>query len=164
MGQVGHFGKVKFRVNQTASGGLDILSFDNVKWNQSINVEHHKRRGQKPLTEFVDRNLDEMTMDIYLSAYFGVNPTEMLHQLRVYNRKCEPHYLIMGGKRVGSHRFIITNLSNALQQFYRNGRVVTIRTSATLEEYMDAKRKKRSNFEVVNKKPPAWFSLAKDYL
>lgn len=152
MGHVGHYGKLDFYV-KTKNGKLCAQSFDNVKWETSINVEEHKRYGYKPLLEVTDRNCDEFTMDIYFYAQLGVSPWKKLMLLREYNLKSKVYPLGIGRRRIGGYKFLITKISNDLKTFYKNGKLLAVVASVTFTEYPykkgKTKRKKliRTNSE-----------------
>lgn len=134
MGHVGHFGKIDFYV-KTKKGKPRMQSFDEMKWNTSINVEEHKRQGKKPLLEVTGKNSDEITMEIYFMAQYGVNPWKKLLLLRKYNLESKVFPLGIGGRRVGSFKWLITNVSNNLKTFYKNGKVTEVMASVTFKEY-----------------------------
>lgn len=134
MGHVGHYGKLDFYV-RTKNGKLCAQSFDNAKWETSINVEEHKRYGYKPLLEVVDRNCDEFTMDIYFYAGLGVSPWKKLMLLREYNLKSKVYPLGIGRRRIGGYKFLITKISNDLRTFYKNGKLLAVVASVTFTEY-----------------------------
>lgn len=142
MGHIGHFGKLSFDV-KTVKGKPYALSFDGIKWDTSINVEEHKRQGQKPLLEVISRNADKISMDISLSASLGVSPLKKMMLLRDYNLKSKIFPLGIGGKRIGGFKWLITDISNDMKAFYRNGHVMKIQTSITLNEYAYKKSSKK---------------------
>lgn len=142
MGHIGHFGKLSFDV-KTVKGKPYALSFDGIKWDTSINVEEHKRQGQKPLLEVISRNADKISMDISLSASLGVSPLKKMMLLRDYNLKSKIFPLGIGGKRIGGFKWLITDISNDMKAFYRNGHVMKIQTSITLKEYAYKKSSKK---------------------
>lgn len=151
MGKIGHFGSVKFRVKMT-DNHLNILSFDNMKWNTSINVEEHKVQGKKPKLEIVGRNADEVTMDIYISAYNHVHPMKILLKLRKYNLNGKAYPLVIGGKRIGNFKFIITQISNSMEKFYKNGKLIEVMVSVSFKEYVYKKKKTKKSKLVSNGK------------
>ncbi len=154
MGHVGHFGQLNFYV-KTKKGKPYIQSFDNAKWETSINVEEHKRYGQKPLLEVIDRNCDEFTMDIYFYAQLGVSPWKKLMLLREYNLKSKIYPLGIGRHRIGGFKFLITKISNDLKTFYKNGKLLAVMASVTFKEYpyKKGKRKKKKIVATGRNKP-----------
>ena len=151
MGQIGHFGKIKFHV-KVKKGKPDILSFSDFSWKSSVNVEEHKRQGKKPFLEVTDRNADEITMQIYLSAYLGQSPMAKWKILRNYCLESKPKALFLGGKRLGSYKFLIVDVSNTPTEFYKNGKVVAAKVSVTFKEYPYKKKSKKAKTSSSNKK------------
>lgn len=151
MGHVGHFGKIDFYVKMK-KGKPRMQSFDGMKWNTSINVEEHKRQGKKPLLEVTGKNSDEITMEIYFMAQYGVNPWKKLLLLRKYNLEGKVFPLGIGGRRVGSFKWLITNVSNDLKTFYKNGKVTEVMASVTFKEYPYKKGNSKKKKTVKSKK------------
>lgn len=143
MGQVGYFGTIKFRCRMDAAGKLNVFSFENATWTSGINVEQHARKGKKPLLEAVDRKPDEFKVDVYLSADLGISPMDKVLKLRKYCLNYKVFPLVIGGQRIGSvgNKFMITDVSNSLVRFYRNGHLIAAKVSVTFLEY-PVKRKK----------------------
>lgn len=134
MRTIGSFGGITFCVGMK-NGQPKVLSFDNMRWNTSINVEEHARFKAKPHLEVTGKNCDEITMDIYLNAELGVKPTKMLLKLRSYNMDGKVYPLKIGGKRIGSFKWIITGISNEVTSFHKNGKIVSLVASVTFKEY-----------------------------
>lgn len=151
MGKVGHFGKLEFYV-KTKKGKPKLQSFDEMKWNSSINVEEHKRQGKKPLLEVTGKNCDEIFMNIYFYAQYGVNPWKKLLLLRKYNQQGKVFPLVIGGKRVGSFKWIISDVSNELKTFYKNGKVTEVVAAVSFKEYPYKKGKSKKKKIVKSSK------------
>lgn len=151
MGQIGHFGKIKFHVN-FAKGKPDILSFSDFSWKSSINTEEHKRQGKKPFLEIIDKNVDEITMQIYLSAYLSQSPMAKWRILRNYCLNAKPLPLYLGGKKLGNYKFLITDISNTPTEIYKNGKVVAVKLSVTFKEYPYKPKSKKAKTSSSKKK------------
>ena len=140
MGQIGHFGNVKFYVKRDKSKPK-MLSYNNLKWDTSINIEEHRRQGKKPLLEVTGRNADEISMDVYIDARFGVKPWKILSRLRAYNLEGRVYPLGLGGRRVGKFKWIITRISNNVKVYYHDGKIVALTASVSFKEYPYRKTK-----------------------
>lgn len=151
MGHVGHFGKIEFYV-RTKKGKPKVQSFDDMKWDTSINVEEHKRQGKKPLLEVTGKNSDEISMNIYFMARYGVSPWKQLLLLRKYNLESRVYPLGIGRRRVGSYKWIITKISNDLKAFYKNGKVTEVMAGITLKEYPYKKGNSKKKKVIKSKK------------
>lgn len=172
MGQVGHFGGIKFYSKMSkpilkktvkgnylelpySGGKVEALSFSDATWSSSINIAEHKRHGKKPLLEFTSRNADDFTMTIYLWAQLGVSPWKMLNKLRSYTLEAKVYPLYLGGRKAGHNKWIISSVSNELKTFYKNGKPILIVANVTFKEYLSVKEKKKSKHKrvaVKNKK------------
>lgn len=151
MAQVGHFGAVKF-YTKIKDGRLSILSFSDAKWSSSVNLEEHRRQGKKPIMECVDRNSDEFSMTIYVSAYQQQSPMMVLKELRSYCLWFKDYPLSIGGQRIGAHHWLITDVSNDLQRFYKNGKLLIVGISVTFKETPKLKKKSKKKKTSKSKK------------
>ena len=158
MANVGHFGDVQFYVS-IKGGKLDALSFSDAAWNSSANYEEHKRNKKKPMLEHTGNNLDEFTMNIYISAYLLQSPMMIIEELRGYCLNAKAYPLVIGGDRVGSNKFVITNISNDLRMFSKNGKPLMASTSVTFKEYVSMKSNDKK--KKVNKKAKGLKKTAK---
>lgn len=154
MAQIGHFGAVKFYVS-LKGGRPDILSFSDANWRSSINVEEHRRQGKKPILEVVDRNSDEFTMNVYVSAFQQQSPMMIVEELRKYCLYFKEYPLSIGGKRIGSHKFIIIDVSNDMKKFYKNGKLLVVEISVTFKESPKLKKKSKKKKKSKSKKKAA---------
>ncbi len=150
MGTVGNFGGIKF-YTKLKNGRPDILSFRDLNWSSSINVEEHKRYHKKPFLEFIDRNADELNLEIYLSAYLNQSPMKKYLKLRKYCLYAKAFPFVLGGERLGSFKFVITNISNVPTEIYKNGKVVAAKVAVTFKEWpYKAKKSKKTKTNSSN--------------
>lgn len=154
MAQVGHFGAVKF-YTKIQGGRLSALSFSDAKWSSSVNLEEHRRQGKKPIMESVDRNSDEFTMTVYVSAYQQQSPMMVLKELRSYCLWFKDYPLSIGGQRIGSHRWLITDVSNDLKRFYKNGKLLIVGIDVTFKETPKLKKGSKKKKKSQSKKKTA---------
>ncbi|MFG6330028.1 MAG: phage tail protein [Lachnospiraceae bacterium] len=152
MGKTGHFGEIKFYVKTGKKGKPKMQSFNEMTWNTSINISEHGRSGKKPLVEVTSKNLDEISMTIYFLAEYGVKPWKMLLKLRSYNLGAKVFPLYIGGRRVGSFGFVITDISNDMKAFYKNGKLTGFAAHVTFKEYPYVKGKNKKKKIVKSKK------------
>lgn len=152
MGRVGHFGNIIFYSKTNSKGKPRVQSFSDMKWDTSVNVEEHQRQGKKPLLEVTSRNSDEISMNIYFMANYGINPWKKLLLLRKYNLQNMIYPLMLGGRRVGSHKWLITKVSNDLKTFYKNGKVLYVMAAVTFKEYPIKKSNSSKKKKLVSSK------------
>lgn len=118
----------------------------------SINIEEHKRQGKKPLLEITGKNSDEISMNVYFMARYGVNPWKQLLLLRKYNLESRVYPLGIGRRRIGSYKWVITKISNDLKTFYKNGKVTEVMAGITLKEYPYKKGSSKKKKIIKSKK------------
>ena len=73
-------------------------------------------------------------------------------KLRSYNLGAEVYPLYIGGRRVGSSGFIITDISNDMKAFYKNGKLTGVAANVTFKEYPYVKNKNKKKKIVKSKK------------
>ncbi|MCI9538864.1 MAG: phage tail protein [Eubacterium sp.] len=138
---VGKFGKhLTFEVyRKPASEGEDkvkYLTFQNLQRNVSSRVTEHARILKKHKTQFGGPNLSEMTFTMTFSASLGINPRKMLSSLESCVRLGKIGYFIIGSKKIGKHKYIITNISESWGHIIKNGKLVSASVDVTMKEYL----------------------------
>lgn len=140
MGKVGNFGKIKFYV-RSVDGEPEILSFSGMTRTASARYEEHAVNGKKALLEFVSPQPDQISMTIVAKEEFGVSPHAVQKQLHAYMNKGTACTFVVGGRKIGTYKWVITNLSDAYQTLCLNGRVTQMNFTVTLKEYRYKKKK-----------------------
>lgn len=140
MGKVGSLGKIKFYV-KSMKGRPEILSFSEMTREASVRYEEHPVSGKTALLEFIAPQPDQISMTIVARKEFGVKPHDVQKQLHTYMNKGTVCTFMLGGKRVGAYKWVITNLSDSYQTVCRNGKVTEMRFVVTLKEYRYKKKK-----------------------
>lgn len=140
MGKVGSLGKIKFYVRNT-DGNPEILSFSGMTRESSARYEEHPVNGKKAMLEFVAPQPDQINMTIVARKDFGVSPYEVQKQLYAYKDKGTACTFMLGGRRIGAYKWVITSISDAYQTIRINGKVTGMSFSVTLKEYRYKKKK-----------------------
>ena len=140
MGEVGSLGKIKFYVRAT-DGTPKILSFTDMTRESSARYEEHPVNGKKAFLEFVSPKPDQITMTIVAKKELGASPYKVQEQLHDYLIKGTACTFMVGGRRIGSYKWVITNLSDSYQTVCMNGSVTEMRFTVTLKEYRYEKKK-----------------------
>ncbi len=128
--QIGCLGDIAFQVSADT-----VRTISNVTWSGSANYSTHSRHLTDALTEFTGLAPDEMTFDIVLSAYLGVDPMDDLVRLWEYERKGRALSLVIGSKTYGKYRWVIKSHKIRMQAFSGSGNVTTATVSISLLEY-----------------------------
>lgn len=131
MAQIGTLGDIVFSVSNNT-----VKTFDGLKIDSKTNYAKHTRHNKKPLLEFQYEDNDTASFDIYLSAFLGVNPLEMLEKLDEYRKNGKILSLVIGGKMYGT-KWVIVSHSKEYQKFDSGGNLLIAKSSISLEEYAE---------------------------
>jgi ribosomal protein L7Ae-like RNA K-turn-binding protein len=75
-------------------------------------------------------------LTIVLDASLGVKPMAMRNKLIKICEKGQVEYLVVGSKRLSSHKFKIESISNAWDYIIKKGKVVQMTMDVTFSEYI----------------------------
>lgn len=130
-GKIGTLGDIVFKVSEKT-----IQTFDGLKIESKTNYAKHTRHNKKPLLEFQYNDTDTASFSIYLSTFLGVNPRKMQKKIDEYRKKGKILTLVIGGKKYGS-KWVITAHSKEYERFDNKGKLLTAKSSISLEEYAE---------------------------
>lgn len=130
-GNIGALGSVPFYVSDK---GVQTLADFN--WSGSARYATHKRLQGVALAELTGLNPDEITLEIRLSKYLGVDPWNALKKLLNAERKGELLTLTIGNHGYGRYRWVITSHKVKVKSFDAGGNLADITVSVKLLEYV----------------------------
>lgn len=125
---IGTFGPITFEISAEKT-----RTFDDFKRKTAAKFEQHDIIGLKPKLEFIAPGLDEISFQVILSAYHGLNPLKEANLLREMVTKGEANTLVIGGEVLGS--YIIENINEAWKYIDNQGNVFYIAVDVSLKEY-----------------------------
>lgn len=128
---IGLLGNLRFRINDSR-----VFTFQNLKREVSASWSTMERIGQKPLSEFNGPDLQTISFDITLDASLGVKPRYFLEVLERMVEAGEVNTLVIGKKKVGKNKWVITKSSEAWEVVLRGGELYRASVSLTLQEYL----------------------------
>ncbi len=131
MAQIGRLGSTKFTTSDSR-----VLTFRDMKLKKTSRTSTHNVIGGKPKLERTGPGLDTITFSIDLLASLGVHPRTEASKLEQKMENGVVDYLIIGNKRVGKHRWLITGITEEWDYIYRRGEVAKITLELTLQEYV----------------------------
>lgn len=140
MGKVGSLGEIEFYVRDV-EGKPEILSFYGMTRESSVRYEEHPVSGKKAWLEFVAPQLNQIKMTIVAREEFGVSPHDVQKKLYDCMNKGTACTFMLGGKKIGAYKWVITNISNAYKTVCMNGKVTEMSFAVTLKEYKYKKSK-----------------------
>ena len=129
---IGSFGKIIFETNDKR-----ILTFSNLKRENSTRSEKHNKIGGKPAKEFLGADLDRVTFTINLLATHGTDPRTEAEKWLIMSRAGEAHKLIIGTRGLGMDKWTVESVSQAWNVIFNQGEVVSCSIDVTLEEYLE---------------------------
>ncbi len=131
MASIGNFGSsITFQTSDSK-----ILNFTGFKRDVSARWVDHARIGDKPLKQFLGPDAAKVTFSITLDARHGVKPRSTLTKIEKCVTSGTPEYLVIGGTKVGSNKFVMTAISETWNEIYNKGELVRASLDVTLEEY-----------------------------
>lgn len=132
MATIGHIGKkVVFETSDKK-----IFNFNKMQRTVKGRWTSHSRIGKKPKKQFLGPDSDQLTFTITLNAEHGVKPRKTVEKIEKLIKAGKPQTVVIGRKKVGSHKFVITEISENWETILNKGEVVKITCDITLEEYL----------------------------
>ena len=113
-----------------------ILTFDKLTRTIKGRWATHGIIGGKPRTEFIGADLQSVSLSIKLNATHGVKPLKTLEDIEKAVERGTVMPLVIGGKKVGSNSWTITQASETWGCIYSKGELITANVSLTLQEYV----------------------------
>lgn len=131
MAIVGCLGSIVFQVSDST-----VKTINNMQWSGSSRYATHQRHNGDSLTEFVGRDPDGITLEIYLSAYLGTSPMAEMKKLWTYIRTGAAVPLVLGNHAYGRYRWNVVSHKIKMKTYDGHGNVTTATVSVTLKEYL----------------------------
>lgn len=129
---IGHIGKtIVFETSDKK-----ILNFSKMQRTVKGRWASHSRINKKPRKQFLGPDSDQITFTITLNAEHGVKPRKTIENIEKLIRTGTPQTVVIGKKKVGSNKFVITEMSESWERILNKGEVVKITCELTLEEYI----------------------------
>lgn len=128
---IGTWGDLVFVVSDK-----EIKTFDDFSRTESARWAKHEVHGQKSKAEFLGSNAGSLTFTMRFDAFYGLNPREELNKFIKYVRNGAVNTLIIGGKRVGVHKWYMPDNKQDWNFFDNRGNVLTASITVSMEEYV----------------------------
>lgn len=125
---IGILGNVVF-----VASSFKVLTFTGMTKEVSVRTHEHEVIGMKPKTEFIGPDLKPVSFDMRLDSSLGVSPQREIDNLEFMCENGIICVLILGNRVHGE--FLITNISESFDHFYRDGALLKASISVKLKEY-----------------------------
>ncbi len=76
------------------------------------------------------------TCALPIYAQHGVKPRKTIQNIEKLIRTGKPQTVVIGQKKIGSHKYVLTEMSESWDTILNRGEVVKITCDITLEEYL----------------------------
>lgn len=129
---IGNWGAdIVFRVSDR-----QVFTFNSLNRTVGSEWATHSRIGQKDQVEYLRPTLQKMTFTITLDATLGVRPRATIDKMADYAERGTVRAMVIGGKRLGRHKWRITDISEAWDTILNKGELVRATLSVTMQEYL----------------------------
>lgn len=129
--QIGALGDIAFQVSSEM-----VETLDKVVWSGAARYAKQDRHLKDSLTEFTGLEPDEISFEMLLSAYLGVDPYPELTKIWQYERSGKALTLVIGDKSYGKWRWVIEKHQIKMQTFGKGGKLTSATVSVNLLEYL----------------------------
>ena len=112
-----------------------IETFNNMKVKKQASYSTHKIHGHKAVPEMTGMDADQITFDMLLSAYLGVNPKTELDKLEAFMQEGTICNLVLGEQLFGT--WVIKSIPYNVEYVYKEGDITQAKVTVTLLEAGD---------------------------
>lgn len=113
-----------------------VLTFNNLTQTVKGRWATHGIIHSAPKSEFLGPDLRSVSFKIYLSAMHGVKPRSTLEKIEEAVLSGKVMDFVIGCKKVGSNKWVITSVSETWDCVYNKGELASATASLTLQEYV----------------------------
>lgn len=131
MAEVGTMGDIQFTVSSRK-----VYTFSDYGRSSEPRIATHEIIGKKPILEFINPGLEEVSMTITLSAAFGVNPYEEVEKLRRMRDTGEVFNVFIGGKPLSQNQWMLVSMPEKVNAWDGRGNMLSLTVTVTLREYV----------------------------
>lgn len=130
MAQIGSFGDLVFSVSENA-----VRTFDKLSWKVSAKYTTHDRHIKNDVLEFLGPEPQGIDFTMAFSVFHGTNPLSEIKKLNKMVNEGITERLIIGGKKYGSYKWVITSVSSTLEKYDNQGNCWSATAKVTMKEY-----------------------------
>lgn len=132
MAQIGNLGKlIVFEVSSDK-----VLTFGKLQQSVKGRWTTHAVIQNKPKPEFLGPDQRTVSFPIFLSANHGVRPRSTIEKIEAAVESGTPLPFVIGGKKVGANKWVITDMSETWDDIIKDGRLVSAHLTLNLAEYV----------------------------
>lgn len=128
-GSIGKWGSITFSVSPKKQ-----KTFTGLSWTTSIQFETKQRKKKVSKVTFKGVDPDTFSFAMRLSVFGGLNPLNEIKKLDKLARKGQANRLIIGGKKYGSNKTVITGITKNLKYFDNKGNLWVAEAKISMKE------------------------------
>ena len=128
---VGSLGEVVFSVSSDT-----VKTIKTISWKTSINYSVHKMHGRTSVLEYTGQDPDEIEFEADVTVALGVNPLEMIDELRSMAIAHEAVKFLLGTDVIGSS-WVVTNIESSSERFFQDGTMLSASLKIKIKEYTE---------------------------
>ena len=126
---IGNFGDVVFQVSSET-----VQTFENLSWSSAAKYGSHALHMKTEMLEMTGYAPDEVSFEMFLSAFLGVSPEQILQALQQMLKKGTVASLVLGTTVIGK-KWVLTKIGRSFKHVYKDGTLVSCQVNVTLQEY-----------------------------
>ena len=111
MAKIGSLGSLVFSVSENT-----VRTFDELSWKVSAKYATHDRHIKRDVLEFLGPEPGTISFKMAFSVFHGTNPLNEIKKLNKMCNKGNISTLVLGGKKYGSYKWVITGVSSTLKR------------------------------------------------
>ena len=127
--KIGKWGKITFIVS-----GNKYRTFSDMKWKSRFNFDEEEREKKASKVTFKGIAPDEFSFNMRLSVFAGMNPWKQMKKLNKAARKGKAYRLIIGGKKYGKYKLVVTGITRNLEYFDNKGNLWVAELQVNMKE------------------------------
>lgn len=132
MAQIGNLGNlIVFEVSSKK-----VLTFGKMTKAVKGRWTNHAAIGNKPVSEFLGPDQGNVSLSIFLTVNHGVRPRKTIEKIENAIESGTPLSFVIGGKKIGSNRWVITDMSETWDEIIQDGILVSAHLTLNLAEYV----------------------------
>ncbi len=109
-------------------------TFTDMKWKTTIKFDEKEREKKTSKLTFKGIEPDEFSFTMHFSTFGGMNPLKEMNKIDKAARKGKAYRLIIGGKKYGKSKLVITGISRELQFFDKKGNLWIAEVQINMKE------------------------------
>lgn len=117
-----------------------VRTFDNYNRSNSGRWAKHEIIGSKPVMEFLGPDAEKITFTMLLKSDQGIAPNTELNNLRKIRDKGKYFSLIIGGRKIGKHSWVIESIGETVNYWGKYGDILSVSVDITLVEYVEGEK------------------------